>query len=234
MYFPTTLSFMSNQQFPAASRRIAIVDIGSNSIRYMEAEHSAVGPVFSRKEVYTTRLAEGLLATRLPLRSAHGPVARRAAPARRAGCGSWVPALCLCHQRRPRRAEPGIVCWAHSACNRHAGPSTCRQRGGSLCLCRRDRRSWRADRHRRGQHAGDVWRLPAKLPTGLRARQGSMRRPAPRRDQAHDAGPFRRDVSSSPRCRRRNGRPSAARPPPWPRCTCILNNTTPYRSPDVR
>lgn len=63
MYFPTTLSFMSNQQFPAASRRIAIVDIGSNSIRYMEAEHSAVGPVFSRKEVYTTRLAEGLLAT---------------------------------------------------------------------------------------------------------------------------------------------------------------------------
>ena len=54
---------MSNQPSAAVPRRIAIVDIGSNSIRYMEAEHTAVGPVFSHKEVYTTRLAEGLLAT---------------------------------------------------------------------------------------------------------------------------------------------------------------------------
>lgn len=43
--------------------RAAIIDIGSNSIRYMEAEHGHTGLVFSRKEVFTTRLAEGLLAS---------------------------------------------------------------------------------------------------------------------------------------------------------------------------
>lgn len=43
--------------------RVAIIDIGSNSIRYMTAGRSDVGLSFSRKEVYTTRLAEGLLAT---------------------------------------------------------------------------------------------------------------------------------------------------------------------------
>lgn len=47
----------------ADSRRAAIVDIGSNSIRYMEAVQTGHGLCFSPKQVYTTRLAEGLPAT---------------------------------------------------------------------------------------------------------------------------------------------------------------------------
>ena len=40
--------------------QIAVIDIGSNSIRYMEAGLCGSRPVFSRKEVFTTRLATGL------------------------------------------------------------------------------------------------------------------------------------------------------------------------------
>ena len=42
------------------TERLAAIDIGSNSIRYMEAELRASGFGFSRKEVFTTRLAQGL------------------------------------------------------------------------------------------------------------------------------------------------------------------------------
>ena len=45
--------------------KIAVIDIGSNSIRYMEAEKTDSGFSFSKKETYTTRLAEGLSATGL-------------------------------------------------------------------------------------------------------------------------------------------------------------------------
>lgn len=41
--------------------KIAVVDIGSNSIRYMEAEARDGAVFYSPKQVYTTRLAEGLL-----------------------------------------------------------------------------------------------------------------------------------------------------------------------------
>lgn len=47
----------------AGNRRAAIIDIGSNSIRYMEAVQTGHGLCFSPKQVYTTRLAEGLPAT---------------------------------------------------------------------------------------------------------------------------------------------------------------------------
>lgn len=39
--------------------RIAIIDIGSNSVRYMEAEHTETGVLSFGKELNTTRLAEG-------------------------------------------------------------------------------------------------------------------------------------------------------------------------------
>lgn len=45
--------------------QIAVIDIGSNSIRYMEAEKTDSGFSFSKKETYTTRLAEGLAASGL-------------------------------------------------------------------------------------------------------------------------------------------------------------------------
>jgi len=38
-----------------------IIDIGSNSIRSMHVERGAAGLIFSQKNVYTTRLAEGLI-----------------------------------------------------------------------------------------------------------------------------------------------------------------------------
>lgn len=41
--------------------RIAVIDIGSNSIRYMEATRTESGFTFSEKSVHTTRLAEGLV-----------------------------------------------------------------------------------------------------------------------------------------------------------------------------
>jgi len=41
--------------------KIAVIDVGSNSIRYMEAELSATGFGFSDKSIYTTRLATGLI-----------------------------------------------------------------------------------------------------------------------------------------------------------------------------
>jgi len=41
--------------------KIAVIDIGSNSIRYMEAELTEAGFGFSDKSVYTTRLASGLI-----------------------------------------------------------------------------------------------------------------------------------------------------------------------------
>lgn len=41
--------------------KIAVIDIGSNSIRYMEAERTAQGFGFSDKTVFTTRLASGLI-----------------------------------------------------------------------------------------------------------------------------------------------------------------------------
>ena len=44
-------------------QRAAVIDIGSNSIRYMEAVRTGHGLHFSKKQVYTTRLAEGLPAT---------------------------------------------------------------------------------------------------------------------------------------------------------------------------
>ena len=47
----------------AALQRAAVIDIGSNSIRYMEAVRTGHGLRFSKKQVYTTRLAEGLPAT---------------------------------------------------------------------------------------------------------------------------------------------------------------------------
>ncbi|MBR0082271.1 MAG: hypothetical protein IJP98_06000 [Clostridia bacterium] len=39
--------------------RIAIIDIGSNSVRYMEAEHTETGVLSFGKDLNTTRLAEG-------------------------------------------------------------------------------------------------------------------------------------------------------------------------------
>jgi len=41
--------------------KIAVIDIGSNSIRYMEAELNGTEFGFSGKSVYTTRLASGLI-----------------------------------------------------------------------------------------------------------------------------------------------------------------------------
>jgi len=43
--------------------KIAVIDIGSNSIRYMEAELTEQGFGFSDKSVFTTRLAQGLISS---------------------------------------------------------------------------------------------------------------------------------------------------------------------------
>ena len=45
--------------------QIAVIDIGSNSIRYMEAEKTDSGFSFSNKETFTTRLAEGMASSGL-------------------------------------------------------------------------------------------------------------------------------------------------------------------------
>ena len=63
MCSPTISNSMNDGNLNRLSQRAAIIDIGSNSIRYMESVCSDGVLSFSQKEVYTTRLAEGLLAS---------------------------------------------------------------------------------------------------------------------------------------------------------------------------
>ena len=76
--------------------KIAVIDIGSNSIRYMEAEKTGSGFSFSKKETYTTRLAEGLSATGL---LSDLPVER---------------SLSVLKQLANRAAEKGLPCFCYA------------------------------------------------------------------------------------------------------------------------
>lgn len=76
--------------------QIAVIDIGSNSIRYMEAGLCGSRPVFSRKEVFTTRLAAGL--------SESGKLSERA----------MQSSLCVLSTLARRAENAGLFCAAYA------------------------------------------------------------------------------------------------------------------------
>ena len=76
--------------------QIAVIDIGSNSIRYMEAGFCGSRPVFSRKEVFTTRLAAGL--------SESGKLSERA----------MQSSLCVLSTLARRAENAGLFCAAYA------------------------------------------------------------------------------------------------------------------------
>ena len=76
--------------------QIAVIDIGSNSIRYMEAGFCESRPVFSRKEVFTTRLAAGL--------SESGKLSERA----------MQSSLCVLSTLARRAENAGLSCVAYA------------------------------------------------------------------------------------------------------------------------